>query len=260
MAHKLFVGSIPADVQQEELKMVFGTYGTVVDAHIMGGKSTSGQACAFIVYDRRESGETAIASLNDLYCFRQDGSKPIQVSWAKQGGGPGRPPAQAPTAPQVGVPSWGAGQGLPGQGLPGQGMPGLGPPIGQGPPIGSYAAPVASIMGGFGGCAGGGSPPAPSAPSLMRQNTKLFVGNLPPDILPEALNMVFSHYGTVTNTHIMQGKSKSGQACAFVEYSTPLEAETAVLTLHEKYEIRPGDGVIIVKHANNNSQNRPAPY
>jgi len=72
--------------------------------------------------------------------------------------------------------------------------------------------------------------------------------------------MVFSHYGTVTNTHIMQGKSKSGQACAFVEYSTPLEAETAVLTLHEKYEIRPGDGVIIVKHANNNSQNRPAPY
>ena len=60
----------------------------------------------------------------------------------------------------------------------------------------------------------------------------------------------------------MSGKSKSGQNCAFVEYELPDEAsqqhlrrlnlaanlaliqsckaETAIQTLHEKYEIKPG--------------------
>merc|ERR1719245_431894 len=88
--------------------------------------------------------------------------------------------------------------------------------------------------------------------------TKLFIGNLPTDIQQEAIRMVFSHYGQVTNIHVMQGKSRSGQACAFVEYATPLEAETAILTLHEKYEIRPGEGNIMVKYAS--SPTRPAPY
>jgi len=92
-------------------------------------------------------------------------------------------------------------------------------------------------------------PPPPPDPGLMKQKTKLFVGNLPADIQEEAINIVFSHYGTVTNIYIMSGKAKSGQACAFVEYSAPIEAETAVLTLHEKYEIRPGDGPILVKYA-----------
>merc|ERR1719203_933391 len=94
--------------------------------------------------------------------------------------------------------------------------------------------------------------------AVQPARTKLFVGNLPTDVQQEAIRMVFSHYGNVTNIHVMQGKSRSGQACAFVEYSTPLEAETAILTLHEKYEIRPGEGAIMVKYAN--SAARAMPY
>lgn len=97
-------------------------------------------------------------------------------------------------------------------------------------------------------------------PLGQHQKTKLFVGNLPADMTAEVLSTVFRTYGTVTNTHVMAGKSKSGQSCAFVEYATPLEAETAVLTLHEKYEIRPGDGSIIVKYANNSNATRVSPY
>jgi len=99
-------------------------------------------------------------------------------------------------------------------------------------------------------------PPQPA--SVQGARTKLFVGNLPADIQQEAIRMVFSHYGQVTNIHIMTGKSRSGQSCAFVEYSSPLEAETAILTLHEKYEIRPGEGNIMVKYAS--SPTRAAPY
>lgn len=94
--------------------------------------------------------------------------------------------------------------------------------------------------GGGGGCGGGGSPgPTP----------KLFVGNLPIDIGNEALEYVFNSYGKVQKVHIMAGKSNSGQSCAFVEYSTSQEADVAIQTLNDKYEIKPGAGMIMVKRA-----------
>ena len=49
--------------------------------------------------------------------------------------------------------------------------------------------------------------------------------------------------------YIMAGKSNSGQSCAFVEYSSAAEADVAIQTLHDKYEIRPGAGMILVKRA-----------
>mmetsp|Transcript_55061 Transcript_55061/g.99157 ORF Transcript_55061/g.99157 Transcript_55061/m.99157 type:complete len:160 (-) Transcript_55061:98-577(-) len=70
---------------------------------------------------------------------------------------------------------------------------------------------------------------------------------------------VFKSYGSVVKTHIMAGKSKSGQSCAFIEYSAANEAETAMLTLHEKYEIKPGAGPILVKRANSDGP-RNGPY
>merc|ERR1712216_800331 len=85
--------------------------------------------------------------------------------------------------------------------------------------------------------------PQMAVPAMSGQaGTKVFVGNLPKDIGQEAIRLVFGTYGTVTNVHIMVGKSKSGQSCAFVEYSSQLGAETAILTLSDKYEIRPGEG------------------
>jgi len=85
-------------------------------------------------------------------------------------------------------------------------------------------------------------------------DTKLFVGNLPEDVTDDALKYVFGTYGVVQNVHIMLGKSKTGNACAFVELSSPGEAETAILTLHDKYEIKPGYGKILVKKANSGRQ------
>eukprot|EP00438_Fugacium_kawagutii_P011980 Skav236739 [mRNA] locus=scaffold3352:294820:301513:+ [translate_table: standard] len=87
--------------------------------------------------------------------------------------------------------------------------------------------------------------------------TKLFIGNLPTDITEEALNYVFRSYGTVVKTFIMSGRSKSGQNCAFVEYESTDQAETAIATLHDKYEIKPGAGTILVKRA---KSGRVSPY
>merc|ERR1719356_504183 len=123
------------------------------------------------------------------------------------------------------------------------------------PQAAGYAPLLTAAAGGITGAVGA-PPPMMQQP---QQRSKLFVGNLPADIQQEALMMVFGHYGSVTNVHIMQGKSRSGQACAFIEYSKPVEAETAILTLHEKYEIRPGEGNIWVKHANQSGP-RSNPY
>merc|ERR1711897_96597 len=90
-------------------------------------------------------------------------------------------------------------------------------------------------------------------------DTKLFVGNLPDDVTEDALSYVFGTYGKVQNVHVMRGKSRTGAACAFVELSSPGEAETAIVTLNDKYEIKPGYGPIMVKKANSGGP-RAKPY
>mmetsp|Transcript_9651 Transcript_9651/g.14347 ORF Transcript_9651/g.14347 Transcript_9651/m.14347 type:complete len:228 (+) Transcript_9651:76-759(+) len=221
--NKLFIGNLPSGITTEEVQMVFNTYGPTSDVHIMQGRASSGQSCAFVVYESADAAQQAITALNGIYSFREDGSPPITVSWARQG-----------------------------------------PPQARGPPTPGYGA-APHMGGGMGGPQGGYghgvvvSPPPQQQYAVRGSGTKLFVGNLPQDIQEEALRMVFGSYGTVTNIHIMGGKSKSGQACSFVEYSNATEAETAILTLHEKYEIRPGEGAILVKWANSGGA-RAAPY
>merc|ERR1719282_2223402 len=78
---------------------------------------------------------------------------------------------------------------------------------------------------------------------------KLYVGNLPGDITREAIDMVFSTYGRVDDIHIMTGRSRSGQSCAFVTYTSASEAKSAISAMGVGYEIRPGEGHILVKHA-----------
>jgi len=274
--HKLFVGGLPVDCTQEELSIVFNTYGNAIDIHVMKGKSTSGQCCAFVSYDRADSAETAVATLDGVYSIREDAEKPISVKWAKPSeqraapAAPG-PPAgggyQAYGAPAYGAPAYGAAPGPPAYGAPAYGaygQPRVVAPVVIAPARqAQYVAPVQSVVGSL--LSYGDAPPPPPpppGPPAAPQNTKVFVGNLPQDIQQDAIRMVFGTYGTVTNVHIMGGKSKSGQSCAFVEYSQVIEAETSILTLSDKYEIRPGEGPITVKYANNQQkgQQKGGPY
>merc|ERR1712025_31874 len=90
-------------------------------------------------------------------------------------------------------------------------------------------------------------------------NVKLFVGTLPADIDDASLYTVFGAYGVVKSVFVMRTGSASGHACAFVEYGTEFEAQTAINTLHNKYEIRPGEGPISVRKSNSKNS-RPSPY
>lgn len=287
---KLFVGSLPSDITREELQIVFQTYGEVTDIHVMSAaKSVRGDACGFVSYARREAAEDAIQVLDGVYKIREGGSaQAIKVSWAlpkgqgdsgncSKGKGEGKGKCGAgygdgPWGADPGKGSWGSWQGgggnCKGAGCGGNWSDpwqdnswnykreaGCGSGVGTGWGGGNQQN--------WGGKGGGnvGHPMGISGKGSTNsgETCKLFVGNLPGDIGDDALHYVFGTYGRVQKTHIMAGRSQSGQSCAFIEYSTPEEAETAILTLHEKYEIRPGDGVILVKHANN-GRSRPTPY
>jgi len=307
-ANKLFAGSLPPDITEEELKTVFGTYGEVTNVHLMAPHNKTGMRAALVFYTKREAGEDAIRALNDVYKFREDCDQPVQVKWGrdkestwkgdKGGGGKGG----------WGGASWGGGDGWSGggggwgdgkggsKGSKGGGWQAIGGPGGwqdsprgggaggnwqdgwssggwqdkqQGWSGGGWQGGGGKDWGGsgWGGGKGGkdggkdggkcGGGKGGGSWDRMEPTGKLFVGNLPEDIQDSALEYVFGTYGKVQKVHIMNNNSKNGAIAAFVEYNSPEEAETAIASLNEKYEIRPGFGPMQVKHANNR---RSRPY
>jgi len=108
-------------------------------------------------------------------------------------------------------------------------------------------------MGGGGRDWHGGKEGGASMPSAGH---RLCVTNLPKDLAQNALDYVFGTYGKVTNVHFPPGQTEE-RIQAFVEYSTAEDAETAVMSLDGKYEIRPGFGSISVKHASHTARSTP---
>merc|ERR1712187_831131 len=88
-------------------------------------------------------------------------------------------------------------------------------------------------------------------------SNKLYVSNLPEDITETALEYVFNNYGKVQKVHIMTGKVVKGAISAFIEYGNEADAETAINSLRDNYEIRQGFGPILVKYA---QSRRSQPY
>mmetsp|Transcript_782 Transcript_782/g.1672 ORF Transcript_782/g.1672 Transcript_782/m.1672 type:complete len:519 (+) Transcript_782:50-1606(+) len=277
---KVFVGGLPPDITQDEVLQVFSTYGEVQKIHLFEPHSVNKLVAGFVFYKSAEAADDAIKLLDGQYKIREDAAAPITVKWAKKdtkggggggsdwdgkshpyggkGGGGGKAPhwqddrwghsngdwhGQAYGGGAPGGEGWGGGNWHGGGGYGGA-------PWGGGAEDASWGGKNGHYQGK--GQAGGGG-----KGSEKGDKNRLFVGNLPQDITEDALTYVFGMYGKVDNIYIMAGKSKSGQSCAFINYTDASEAETAVLTLHDKYEIRPGQGPIVVKVANARDRQRP---
>jgi hypothetical protein len=84
---KLFVSRLPDDIQDDEMNMIFNTYGNVVEVHILPGqKGPENLRSAFVLYDAADGAKAAIQVLDGIYKFRVDASEPIRVSIAKPRG------------------------------------------------------------------------------------------------------------------------------------------------------------------------------
>jgi len=82
--HQLFVGALPQDITEEELRIVFGTYGTVRQIKVLTNMERSPAGSAFVFYETAQAAEDAITVLHEQYKIRATpDAKPIRVSWAK---------------------------------------------------------------------------------------------------------------------------------------------------------------------------------
>lgn len=86
-------------------------------------------------------------------------------------------------------------------------------------------------------------------------STRVHVSNLPRDITEGNLEHLFGQHGHVLGLQLLTASGRSGgpgQICAIIRYPRSADAEAAIVALHNKHEVRPGDGPIVVKLAKPN--------
>jgi len=81
--------------------------------------------------------------------------------------------------------------------------------------------------------------------------SRVHVSNLPKDITEGNLEHLFGQHGKVLGLQLLAGAQR-GQTCAIVRYESHEDAEASIDALHAKYEVRAGDGPIVVKLAKPN--------
>ena len=89
---------------------------------------------------------------------------------------------------------------------------------------------------------------APTAQKPPRPHA-VFVGGAPPGTDEETLKSIFQEHGDVEEVFLMRGGSRSGQACAFVRFTTPEGAVAAIQAVHGKYIMNGCQDPLVVRYA-----------
>jgi RNA recognition motif-containing protein len=80
--HKLFVGQVPQDCSEDDLRRVFGVFGTIQHIHTLREPHTHrSKGCCFLVYSTPQEAEIALQALNGSVYLNP--VKPLIVSYAK---------------------------------------------------------------------------------------------------------------------------------------------------------------------------------
>lgn len=80
---KLFIGSIPRTMTEDEVRMFFSTYGTVEEVFVMKDNvQNTGKGCCFVKYAYKEEALHAIRSLSGKHTFDKC-SRPVEVRFAE---------------------------------------------------------------------------------------------------------------------------------------------------------------------------------
>ncbi|CAD51141.1 hypothetical protein PFAG_02127 [Plasmodium falciparum Santa Lucia] len=78
---KIFIGSIPKDVTEEELKTEAAKYGTITQVYYVPATAQSPRGWAFITYEQRSEAYKAIEAL-DYKCIFPNSQRPLDVRFA----------------------------------------------------------------------------------------------------------------------------------------------------------------------------------
>eukprot|EP00931_Biecheleriopsis_adriatica_P068757 TRINITY_DN42669_c0_g1_i1.p1 TRINITY_DN42669_c0_g1~~TRINITY_DN42669_c0_g1_i1.p1 ORF type:complete len:246 (+),score=39.77 TRINITY_DN42669_c0_g1_i1:25-762(+) len=242
-ADRLFVGCLPTDISEAELKAVFSTYGKVQNIDIRPNKGKG--SIAFVSFVHKSEAEEAFNLLHKSdYKIRAELKQPLLVDWAKpkdskSGGGRGKSSRDEPSG------NWKTGRDSKGS---------------KDSSFESWSKHK-SPWRNDGWQSDSWESKGKSWDSCKSTDNVLFIGNLPQDADADAVNYVFKTYGTIDKIHLIEGLSKNKRRnCAYVQFANSEDAELARATLDERYEFFRGSGEILVKWACASMSRRHRPY
>merc|ERR1712048_326141 len=203
----LFVGDLPADIDEAMLQSVFGPYGQIVSLKLLPQPGPNGKRCALLRFKTHEEAKWVVENLNGN--MPQGLSEPIKVSFKTSPGGGGfeggkgfSGPAQGPPGQTTG--SWGKGS-----------VKGFG---------------IKKLLDGI-----FASGAMPGGMKYTNDENALFVGGLPPDARDVDLFLMFSPFGAIAPQGVRAMKDPETGMCkgfGFVNFLDTAATATAMTTLN----------------------------
>eukprot|EP00756_Hemistasia_phaeocysticola_P020459 Hpha_TRINITY_DN15719_c1_g5::TRINITY_DN15719_c1_g5_i2::g.36782::m.36782 len=89
----------------------------------------------------------------------------------------------------------------------------------------------------------------PPGTGVGRRGYNLFVGTLPPGTMKDDLEILFSPFGSMSDTYMLKQEGLGGRRCGFVSYAEYASAALAIVVLNG-YIVREGEIPICVRFAN----------
>jgi len=191
----IWIGDLPADFHDDQLRQVFEGYGTIVSCRLNPPKNPGQKASGLVRFANAQDATWVVENLNGN--MPEGFMEPIIVQYAKSGGAGG------------GGGSWGKGPGAGGKGAP-QEVVNV-QPYAITPPKGSGK--------------GGGGPPA-------QPGDNIWVGDLPPDFSEDQLKQVFEGYGAIVSCRVIPPKNPGQKAAALIRFQNIEDATWVVENLN----------------------------
>lgn len=222
---KLFVGMLPKNCTEEDVRALFAPFGTIREVYLLRGPDGRSRGACFVKYETRESAEKAIEALNDKVMM-EGGLQPLAVRFAdteKQ-----RQNRRAIRFQQqqmmMGSPMM--------LGLGAQHMGGYGLDV-----MPNYLP--GGLLGSPTLVSGMGQLLIPSGPQRIPTQpegpagSNLFIYHLPPNFADRDLALTFAPFGNVISARVYVDKTTGlSKGFGFVSYDNPISAQNAIASMN----------------------------
>ncbi|XP_065669809.1 CUGBP Elav-like family member 2 isoform X5 [Hydra vulgaris] len=89
----------------------------------------------------------------------------------------------------------------------------------------------------------------PAESEIKTEDRKLFIGMLSKKLNEDDLRIMFSPYGTIEELTILRNPDGGSKGCAFIKYSTRLQAQNAIKAMHNSQTMENCSSPVVVKIA-----------
>jgi len=94
----------------------------------------------------------------------------------------------------------------------------------------------------------------PADSEVKSEDRKLFIGMLSKHTTEEDLKLMFSPFGTIEEVTILKNSNGASKGCAFLKFSTRLQAQNAIIKMHNSTTMEGCSSPIVVKIADSEKE------